>query len=41
MVRNADPVVYLDGIKISATGTFEEVRKAVPSSERQAKLNRR
>ncbi len=37
-VRNADLVVYLDAGKVVATGTFEEVRKAVPNFERQAKL---
>jgi ATP-binding cassette, subfamily B, bacterial PglK len=37
-VRNADIVVYLsDGI-IQATGTFDEVRNAVPDFDRQAKL---
>ena len=37
-VRNADIVVYLsDGI-IQATGTFDEVRTAVPDFDRQAKL---
>ena len=37
-VRNADLVVYLNAGKVIATGTFEEVRKAVPNFERQAKL---
>jgi len=37
-VRNADLVVYLDAGKVVATGSFEEVRKAVPNFERQAKL---
>ena len=37
-VRNADLVVYLDAGTVIATGTFEEVRKAVPNFERQAKL---
>ena len=37
-VRNADLVVYLDAGKVIATGSFEEVRKAVPNFERQAKL---
>jgi ABC-type bacteriocin/lantibiotic exporter with double-glycine peptidase domain len=33
-VRNADLVVYLGADKIVATGSFEEVRKVVPSFER-------
>ena len=37
-VRNADKVVYLEDGRVIATGTFEEVRAAVPSLERQAKL---
>lgn len=37
-VRNADIVVYLSEGKVLATGTFEEVRKAVPDFDRQAKL---
>ncbi len=37
-VRNADKVVYLEDGRVVATGTFEEVRAAVPSLERQAKL---
>jgi len=37
-VRNADLVVYMAGGKIMATGTFEEVRSAVPDFDRQAKL---
>lgn len=37
-VRKADLVVYLDSGKVIATGTFEEVRNAVPNFERQAKL---
>jgi ABC-type multidrug transport system fused ATPase/permease subunit len=37
-VRNADMVVYLHEGKIIATGTFEEVRKAVPDFDRQAQL---
>jgi len=37
-VRNADLVVYLDAGKVVATGSFENVRKAVPNFERQAKL---
>lgn len=37
-VRNADIVVYLSEGKIKATGTFEEVRNAVPDFDRQAKL---
>jgi len=37
-VRNADIVVYMDKGKVLATGTFEEVRTAVPDFDRQAKL---
>jgi ABC-type multidrug transport system fused ATPase/permease subunit len=37
-VRNADIVVYLSEGKIRATGTFEEVRLAVPDFDRQARL---
>jgi len=37
-VRNADLVVYLDAGIVAATGSFEEVRNAVPNFERQAKL---
>jgi ABC-type multidrug transport system fused ATPase/permease subunit len=37
-VRDADIVVYMAEGKIVATGTFEEVRKAVPDFNRQAKL---
>ena len=37
-VREADQVVYLEDAKIMATGTFEEVRAAVPNFDRQASL---
>jgi ABC-type multidrug transport system fused ATPase/permease subunit len=37
-VRNADLLVYLDAGRVVATGSFEDVRKAVPNFERQAKL---
>lgn len=37
-VREADQVVYLEDGKIIATGTFEEVRAAVPNFDRQASL---
>lgn len=37
-VRNADIVVYLSEGKVMATGTFDEVREAVPDFDRQAKL---
>ena len=37
-VRNADIVVYMDGGKVLATGTFDEVRAAVPNFDLQAKL---
>lgn len=37
-VQNADLVVYLEEGRIVATGSFEEVKKAVPDFEAQAKL---
>jgi ABC-type multidrug transport system fused ATPase/permease subunit len=37
-VRNADKVVYLSKGKVLATGTFEEVRKAVPDFDHQARI---
>lgn len=37
-VRNADVVIYMDKGKVIATGTFDEVRSAVPDFDRQAKL---
>ena len=37
-VRFADLVVYIDGGKILAQGTFEEVRLRVPKFEKQAQL---
>jgi ABC-type multidrug transport system fused ATPase/permease subunit len=37
-VRFADLVVYIDGGKILAQGTFEEVRMQVPNFEKQAQL---
>jgi ABC-type multidrug transport system fused ATPase/permease subunit len=37
-VMNADKVVYMDGGKILAQGTFPEVRKLSPNFEKQVKL---
>lgn len=37
-VMHADLVVYLDNGRIMATGTFEEVRAAVPQFDKQASL---
>ncbi len=37
-VRNADTVVYLSKGKVLAVGTFDEVRKAVPDFDYQAKI---
>jgi ABC-type multidrug transport system fused ATPase/permease subunit len=37
-VRDADIIVYLANGKIKTMGTFNEVRKAVPDFDRQAKL---
>ena len=37
-VRNTDKVVYLSNGTVLATGTFEEVRTAVPDFDNQAKI---
>jgi ABC-type multidrug transport system fused ATPase/permease subunit len=37
-VRNADIVVYLKDGRVMASGSFEEVRAAVPDFDNQAKL---
>lgn len=37
-VKNVDRIVYMDGGRIIATGTFDYVRAAVPDFERQAQL---
>jgi len=37
-IRNADRVVYLSKGKVLATGTFNEVRSAVPDFDNQAKI---
>ena len=37
-VRDADIVIYMDRGRVSAVGTFNEVREAVPDFDRQAKL---
>lgn len=37
-VRNVDMIVYMNKGKVIETGTFEEVRSAVPDFDRQAKL---
>jgi ABC-type multidrug transport system fused ATPase/permease subunit len=37
-VRFADLVVYIDGGKVLAQGTFEEVRMQIPNFEKQAQL---
>jgi len=37
-VQNADVVVYLEGGKIMKSGTFNEVRQAIPNFDAQAKL---
>jgi ABC-type multidrug transport system fused ATPase/permease subunit len=37
-IRNADEVVYLEGGRILARGTFEQVRSAVPEFDSQASL---
>lgn len=37
-VRDADQVIYLKNGEVAASGTFEEVRKAIPDFDRQAEL---
>ena len=37
-VRNADKVFYMDGGKLLASGTFDEVRNLVKDFDYQAKL---
>jgi len=37
-VRDADQIIYLDKGEIKATGTFDEVRKAIPDFDSQASL---
>ena len=37
-IKNADVVIYLEGGKVLAKGTFEEIRKTVPDFEAQASL---
>ena len=37
-VRNVDIVVYMAEGKVISSGTFNEVREAVPDFDRQAKL---
>jgi ABC-type multidrug transport system fused ATPase/permease subunit len=37
-IRHCDQVVYLEGGRISAIGTFEEVRDLAPNFDRQAQL---
>ena len=37
-IRHADKVIYLEGGKLLATGTLEEVRNQVPNFDSQAKL---
>jgi ABC-type multidrug transport system fused ATPase/permease subunit len=37
-VRNAEKVLYLEYGKIIASGTFDEVRRAVPNFDQQAQL---
>jgi ABC-type bacteriocin/lantibiotic exporter with double-glycine peptidase domain len=39
-VLHADRVVYLEKGQISSSGTFKQVRKAVPNFDKQAKLSR-
>jgi ABC-type multidrug transport system fused ATPase/permease subunit len=37
-IRNVEKVVYLDKGKVLAVGSFDEVRKAVPDFDFQAKI---
>lgn len=37
-VREADKLIYVEGGQIMAHGTFDQVRKAVPNFDKQAKL---
>ena len=37
-IRNADIIFYLDSGNLLASGTFEEVRRALPDFDRQAKM---
>jgi ABC-type multidrug transport system fused ATPase/permease subunit len=37
-VRDVDAVIYMENGKVTATGTFEEVRSQIPNFDRQAKL---
>jgi ABC-type multidrug transport system fused ATPase/permease subunit len=37
-VRNADLILYMEGGEVQFAGSFEEVRKAVPNFDKQAKL---
>lgn len=37
-IRNCDVVVYLDRGRVVASGTFDEVRTAIPDFDRQAEL---
>ena len=37
-VRSADQVIYMDKGSVTATGTFEEVRKKIPDFDLQSKL---
>jgi ABC-type multidrug transport system fused ATPase/permease subunit len=37
-IRNCDVVVYLDHGRVVASGTFDEVRNAIPDFDRQAEL---
>ena len=37
-VRNADKIIYIEGGKILASGSFNEVREKVPDFDKQSKL---
>lgn len=37
-VRDADHVLYIDGGRVTAQGTFDEIRRLVPDFDNQAKL---
>jgi ABC-type multidrug transport system fused ATPase/permease subunit len=37
-IMNADMVVYMEGGRIKATGSFAEVRRQIPNFDKQANL---
>jgi ABC-type multidrug transport system fused ATPase/permease subunit len=37
-VQHADQVIYMDGGKVLGVGTFDELRRTIPSLQRQIEL---